>query len=96
MDKKDRQIIAALQKELLARMAKARQHKVQLGLPDALDLLVVSVEAGTTFGWERWADVCLGIDRFGASAPGGTSSVRYEPPPTQAPSPIVIGASKPL
>ena len=33
---------------------------------------VVSVEAGTTFGWERWADVCLGIDRFGASAPGGT------------------------
>jgi transketolase len=33
---------------------------------------VVSVEAGTTFGWERWADICLGIDRFGASAPGGT------------------------
>ena len=31
---------------VLARMAKARQHKVQLGLPDALDLLVVSVEAG--------------------------------------------------
>ena len=30
----------------------------------------VSVEAGTTFGWERFADVCIGIDRFGASAPG--------------------------
>lgn len=30
----------------LARMAKRRQHKIQLGLPDALDLLVVSVEAG--------------------------------------------------
>jgi len=29
----------------LARMAKARQHKIRLGLPDALDLLVVSVEA---------------------------------------------------
>jgi tight adherence protein C len=31
---------------VLARMAKRRQHKIRLGLPDALDLLVVSVEAG--------------------------------------------------
>ena len=31
---------------LLARMAKRRQHKIRLGLPDCLDLLVVSVEAG--------------------------------------------------
>jgi tight adherence protein C len=31
---------------VLARLAKARQHKMRLGLPDALDLLVVSVEAG--------------------------------------------------
>lgn len=31
---------------VLARMAKGRQHRVRLGLPDALDLLVVSVEAG--------------------------------------------------
>jgi tight adherence protein C len=31
---------------LLARMAKRRQHRMRLGLPDALDLLVVSVEAG--------------------------------------------------
>ena len=30
----------------LARMAKRRQKKIQLGLADALDLLVVSVEAG--------------------------------------------------
>jgi transketolase len=30
----------------------------------------VSVEAATTFGWERYADVSVGIDRFGASAPG--------------------------
>ena len=29
-----------------ARMAKRRQHRIRLGLPDALDLLVVSVEAG--------------------------------------------------
>ena len=30
----------------------------------------VSVEAGTTLGWDRYADACVGIDRFGASAPG--------------------------
>ncbi|MBV1892973.1 MAG: hypothetical protein KUG57_02935, partial [Ilumatobacteraceae bacterium] len=31
---------------------------------------VVSVEAGSTFGWERYANATIGIDRFGASAPG--------------------------
>jgi transketolase len=31
----------------------------------------VSVEAGVSFGWERWSDRHVGIDRFGASAPGG-------------------------
>lgn len=29
----------------------------------------VSVEAGVSFGWSRWADASVGIDRFGASAP---------------------------
>lgn len=33
---------------------------------------VVSIEAGVTFGWHRWADHPIGIDRFGASAPGDT------------------------
>lgn len=33
-------------------------------------LPVISVEAGTTFGWSRYADISVGIDRFGASAPG--------------------------
>jgi transketolase len=33
----------------------------------------VTVEAGTTFGWDRWAGsegIAIGLDRFGASAPG--------------------------
>ena len=33
---------------------------------------VLSVEAGVTFGWSQYADVSVGIDRFGASAPGST------------------------
>ena len=34
------------------------------------DVPVLSVEAASPFGWERWADDVIGIDRFGASAPG--------------------------
>ncbi len=33
------------------------------------ELPTVSVEAGVTLGWERHADLAVGIDRFGASAP---------------------------
>ncbi|MCB0955181.1 MAG: transketolase, partial [Ilumatobacter sp.] len=33
-------------------------------------LPVLSVEAGATFGWAAYADASIGIDRFGASAPG--------------------------
>ena len=43
-------------------------------LPDVLnrEILRVSIEAGTTFGWERYTGIHglrIGIDRFGASAP---------------------------
>ena len=30
----------------------------------------LAVEAGVTQGWERWVDRALGVERFGASAPG--------------------------
>ena len=33
---------------------------------------VISVEAGVTLGWSKYASDSIGIDRFGASAPGGT------------------------
>jgi transketolase len=31
---------------------------------------VLSVEAGSSFGWSRWADDSVAIDTFGASGPG--------------------------
>ncbi len=37
----------------------------------------VSIEAGTTFGWREWVGdrgVCIGVDRYGASAPARSSS----------------------
>jgi len=34
---------------------------------------VLSVEAATTLGWHKYADDAIGIDRFGASAPGGVA-----------------------
>jgi transketolase len=51
--------------ELFAEQDDAYRDEVLLpGVP------VLSVEAATTFGWERYADDSLGIDHFGASAPG--------------------------
>ena len=51
--------------ELFAEMDLSYQQSVLLpGVPK------LSVEAGVTLGWERWADLPIGIDRFGASAPG--------------------------
>jgi transketolase len=40
----------------------------------------VSIEAGATFGWERWLGrrgLALGLDRFGASAPAETLLEEY-------------------
>jgi transketolase len=46
------------------RSAGERDRVLPPGIP------VVSVEAAATFGWDRWADASIGIDRFGTSAPG--------------------------
>ncbi|MFW2382922.1 MAG: transketolase [Acidimicrobiales bacterium] len=43
-----------------------RQSLLPKGVP------TVSVEAGVTLGWHKYADDVVGIDRFGASAPGST------------------------
>lgn len=51
--------------ERFATLTSARRREI---LGDGIP--VVSVEAGSTFGWSRWADASVGIDRFGASAPG--------------------------
>jgi transketolase len=40
----------------------------------------VSIEAGATLGWERYVGdegVAIGIDRFGASAPGATNMEKF-------------------
>jgi transketolase len=34
------------------------------------DSPILAVEAAASFGWDRWADDSVSIDRFGASAPG--------------------------
>ena len=51
--------------ELFARQPYSEQARVLRP-----DLPSLSVEAGTTMGWSRWTDEAVGIDRFGASAPG--------------------------
>jgi transketolase len=40
----------------------------------------VSIEAAATFGWERWIGdrgIAIGVDRFGASAPGEVNMQKY-------------------
>jgi transketolase len=33
----------------------------------------LAVEAASSFGWDRWADDSVSLDRFGASAPGSVA-----------------------
>jgi len=48
-------------------------------LPDGVP--TISVEAASTLGWHRWADKAIGIDKFGASAPGAQVMVEYQMTP---------------
>ncbi|MFN0092760.1 MAG: transketolase [Acidimicrobiales bacterium] len=41
------------------------------------ELAVLGVEAGASFGWERWADDTVSIDTFGESAPGEEALARF-------------------
>ncbi len=47
-----------------AQPAEYREDVLPRGIPK------ISVEAASTFGWARWVDASIGIDRFGASGKG--------------------------
>ncbi len=60
-------VVSMVSTELFDEQSAAYQADI---LPD--DVLLVSIEAGTTFGWERYTGrhgLRFGIDSFGASAP---------------------------
>jgi transketolase len=60
-------VVSMVSTELFDEQTAAYQAEI---LPD--DALIVSIEAGTTFGWERYTGrhgLRFGIDSFGASAP---------------------------
>ena len=55
------------QSTFLAQDAAFRESVLPSGIP------VVTVEAGSTFGWAAIADRAIGIDEFGTSAPGAVA-----------------------
>jgi transketolase len=55
------------QATFLAQDRAFREAVLPAGVP------VVSVEAGSTFGWSALADRAIGIDGFGTSAPGAVA-----------------------
>ena len=54
----------------LAQSAETRREILPEGIP------TLSIEAGTTFGWAAFSNHQIGIDRFGASAPGAEALER--------------------
>jgi transketolase len=59
------QVVSLPSWDLFAAQGEEYQSSV---LPPTVPIL--AVEAAASFGWERWADDSVSIDRFGASAPG--------------------------
>ncbi len=66
------QVVSMPSWELFAEQDDAYQEQV---LPPEVPTL--AVEAGTSFGWDRWADAVVAVDRFGASAPGTLALEKY-------------------
>jgi len=58
--------------DLFAAQEASYRHGV---LPEGVPRL--AVEAGASFGWDRYADATVSIDRFGASAPGGVNMEKF-------------------
>jgi transketolase len=54
--------------------AQPREYRDSV-LPRSIRAL--AVEAGIAQGWLRYADDALGVERFGASAPGGEMLEKY-------------------
>ena len=54
-----------------ARSVEERETVLPANLP------TVSVEAGVSMGWDRWANAHVAIDHFGASAPGDELLERF-------------------
>jgi transketolase len=54
--------------------AQADEYQVSVLPPEVPTL---AVEAATSFGWDRWADDSVSLDRFGASAPGGVALANF-------------------
>ena len=62
-------VVSAPCLELFDAQDEGYRHEV---LPPTGDVLKVSIEAGVTWGWERYTGcngLQIGLDRFGASAP---------------------------
>jgi transketolase len=54
--------------------AQAEEYQTAVLPPEVPTL---AVEAAASFGWDRWADDSVSIDRFGASAPGGVALANF-------------------
>lgn len=66
------QVVSLPSWELFARQS--AEHRAAV-LPAGVR--TIAVEAGSSFGWDRYADEVIGIDRFGASAPGAEVLRRF-------------------